>query len=384
VAADARSPEWIVERARAQAGLEDFGSDSYREGLEIVVRANEAAAAPQELRERVYSTYVDVLVNRLRVTDYWKRHPELAAQRIERPLIVLGMPRSGTTLTSYLLDQDPARRSLLVWEAFDSVPPPTTETLRTDARCLARLEAQRREWESAPGQVRPHVEFADGPTECLRLHAADFKALWWEAFMPVPEYSRWMMDVDMTSAYAYERQVLQVLQSQAPGTWSLKMPSHALHIEWVLKAFPDARFVWTHRDPYRSLNSLFSMKSRAWQRGTGDPGLGWLREHYVGQLSEHVNRPRRLRERIGDAQFYDLHYADLVRDPIEAMQRLYRWAGDGFTPDVEARMSSWLEENPQGRFGKHDYSLEQFGLTKAALEPYFGDYVSAYGVEPEG
>jgi hypothetical protein len=296
---------------------------------------------------------------------------------------VMGMPRSGTTVASNLLAQDPGRRSLLLWESWQSVPPPTTATLRTDPRALAWLEEQHREL-AAETHVRPHFEWADGPTEDIRLHQQDFKALAWEMWLPVPEYSRWIMQADATSAYEYQKLVLQILQSRAPGTWSLKMPSHALQIEWLVEVFPDARLVWTHRDPYRAFASLASMKTRRWERGTGYASLDWFREHYPWQLAEQLNRPTRVRQRIGRDRIYDLHYADMMRDPIGELRRLYAWAGDEFTPEVESRMAAWLAENPQGRFGKHEYDLDQFGVTKHELEPWFADYLATHDVEPEG
>lgn len=373
------TPDRLEELARERTGLEDFGPASYREGLELLVRATEAEDVPRpEAKDALYAVCVDALANRLRVVDYARAHPEVEAERIERPLFIVGMPRSGTTLASYLLDQDPARRSLLLWEAWDSVPPPTTETLRTDPRCLARLAEQQAELDRNPNELRPHFEWADGPTECIRLHAQDFKALSWEAYLPLGDYSRWMLDVDMTSAYEYEKLCLKILQSKAPGAWTLKMPSHALHIEWLHRVFPDARIVWAQRDPYQTLGSLFSMKAKGWQRRAGAAFVEWLREHYVTQLAEHVNRPLRLHRRLGPDALYPLSYMELVRDPIAAMRGLYRWSGETLTAETEERMRAWLARNPQDRFGRHEYRLEDFGLTVAELEPHFGEYVETY------
>jgi hypothetical protein len=377
----------IVVRASEEAGLDDFGSDSYREGLEILVGSVAAEAVPKpQIKERVYSQYKSFLINRLRIVDYAKRNPAVVSEKIERPLFIMGMPRSGTTVLSYLLDQDPNRRSLLLWEALDSVPPPTSTTLRTDARCLALLRQQEDEFAQDPDRVRPHHEFADGPAECLRLHGQDFKAVMHEAFLPVRDYSRWLMTADMTSAYEYQKLALQILQSQARGPWSLKMPSHALHIEWLMKTFPDARVVWIHRDPYKTLASLFSMKSAKWHYYCGNAAVDWLTEHYIWQLSEHVNRPRRLRQRRGSQQFYDLFYCDLMRDPIAELRKLYAWAGDDLSPQAEGRMQHWLEARPFGRFGfgRHEYTLDQFGLAPRDLERHFGEYLAEYAPEPEG
>lgn len=374
-----------LERAAAErAELDDFGADGYREGLELLVFSVANTAVPKaDVRELLHGMFVDALVNRLRLVAYAAAHPELGEAPVPRPLMILGMPRTGTTLLSSLLDQDPHRRSLLFWEAWDSVPPPTTATLRSDPRAVALRRAQEEEIAADP-RVRPHHEWADAPAECIRLHQQEFKALAWEAFMPVPDYSRWLMTVDATSAYAYQRMALQVLQSRAPGIWSLKMPSHALHVESLLRVFPDARLVWTHRDPYRALASLFSMKSAKWARYAGDPAVGWLREHYVTQLAEHVNRPLRVRARLGAQALHDVRYAELMRDPIGEIRRLYAWAGDELTPEAEAAMTAWLADNPQGALGHHTYSLEQFGLSAADLEPAFAEYLAAVDVEPEG
>lgn len=378
------SVEGLLEAAARRTGLDDFEAGSFREGLEIAHRSNVAGRPPAALLERIEANYVDALTNRLRLTDWVKRQPQLRVADVTRPLFLFGMPRSGTTLASYLLGQDPARRSLLLWEALDSAPPPTTATLKSDPRCTAMLAQQAAEHAANPTAVRPHVEFADGPTECIRLHSQDFKALVWEGLMPVPEYSRWILQADMTSAYRYQKMALQVLQSSAPGPWALKMPSHALHIEALLKVFPDARLVWVHRDPHRALASLFSMKSTRWKQMTGEPHIEWLREHYTVQLREHLNRPLRVRERLGADRVYDLSYADLMRDPIPTMRGLYAWAGDEYTADAEAGMRAWLARNPQGRFGQHRYGLDDFGLSEAALRPYFSDYFDVFSTEREG
>ena len=247
----------LVARACDRAGLDDFGDDSWREGLRVLVDMRESAPGVNRGgRDYVYGQFVDALWNRLRVVDYVKRHPEVTEQRVERPLVVLGLPRTGTSLASYLSDQDPLRRSLLTWEAEDSVPPSTPDTLRTDPRCLkkkAELDVLA-EGLKAANIPMVHWDEADGPTECLFVQNQDFKA-----YMPTAMYADWLLQTDMSSAYAYERTVLQMLQSRAPGTWSLKMPSHAVHIEALLATYPDVRIVWAHRDPFKSTASFLRL-----------------------------------------------------------------------------------------------------------------------------
>lgn len=377
----------LAQRAAERAGLDDFGPDSWQEGLAILIGTLESFPGILPAgRDAMYAQYVDALWNRLRVVDYVKRHPELTGRPVEKPLFVVGLPRTGTTVASNLLDQDQGRRSLLKWEAVDSVPPPTTATLRTDPRCLAlktRLDelvaARARE-----GIVIPHWEDADGPTECVFVHAQDFKALIWESAMPTAEYARWYLDTDLTSTYEYERTLLQVLQSQAPGTWSLKLPSHATHLGELLRVFPDARIVWAHRDPFRASASFLDMNKLSRPRVAGpDFDLRTVVPWVLDQLRAHVDRPMRVLDRLGDDRVFHLHYSKLMRDPIGQMRELYKWAGDDLTAEAEQAMHGWLARNPQNRFGPRPYSLDDWGLTRADLEPIFAEYIHRFEIEIE-
>jgi hypothetical protein len=378
----------LVARACERAGLDDFGSGSWRAGLEVLVDTLESAPeVTPDGRDGLYGQFVDALWNRLRVVDHVAKHPEVAQERVERPLVILGLPRTGTTVASYLLDRDPARRSLLNWEAGDSVPPATRATLRTDPRCLtkkAELDELAVALEAARFPI-PHGEEADGPTECTFVHNQDFKAFFWEAFMPTSAYSDWLLETDMTSAYEYERMLLQVLQSGAPGTWSLKMPSHAVHIEALVATFPDVRIVWAHRDPFKATASLLSMHQLSRARPTGGQvDMERVVPTVLHQVRAHLERPLRTRERIGEDRMFDLHYAELMRDPIGQMRALYEWAGDELTAEVETAMLGWLDGNPQNRFGVRPYSLDTYGITERDLEPIFESYLSTFDVELEG
>jgi Sulfotransferase family len=385
--APAAKVDELVGCACERVGLADLGSDSWREGLSILVGSIESTpgVAPAA-RDDLYRQFVDALCNRLRVVDYIAQHPEVVEERIERPLVILGLPRTGTTLASYLLDQDPRRRSLLNWEAGNSVPPAPAARLRSDPRCLAKkatLDQLAAALQDAQFPIA-HWEEADGPTECTFVQNQDFKSLLWEAYMPTSAYADWLLGTNMTSAYEYERSLLQVLQSGAPGAWSLKMPSHAVHIEALLAVFPDARMVWAHRDPFKATASFLSMNELS--RRLLTPGIQM--ESFVPialrMLRAHIDRPLRVRARLGHDRFFHLHYAALMRDPIGQMRALYEWADDELTPAVERAMLGWLEQNPQDRFGVRPYSLDAYGVAKAALERIYGTYVSTFDIELEG
>jgi Sulfotransferase family len=379
----------VLVAAQKRAGLTDVDSDSWRAGLAVILEEIEGPPVTDDGRNLVVGRCVDALANRLRVHDYITQHPEVRGEEVERPLFILGMPRTGTTVASYLLDQDPARRSLLKWEAVNTVPPATPETLRTDPRCLEmkEVDAMILDLLKGSGNGVPHWEEADGPTECMFLHEQDFKGLLWDAFTPTTRYADWLLDeADLTSTYEYQKVILQILQAAVPGTWSLKMPSHAVHLDTLLEVFPDAQLVWAHRDPFKATGSLCNLLMTPGMMVLGEDGVDreLLGQNCKRQMREHVNRPLRVRDRIGDDRFFHLHYAELLRDPIGQMRAMYGWAGDSLTPEVEGRMRRWLDENPQHKHGVSSYSLDQYGLTLDELEPVFEDYLTAFDIELEG
>jgi hypothetical protein len=204
--------------------------------------------------------------------------------------------------------------------------------------------------------------------------------------MASPRYAEWLVnDADKTSAYQYQKRYQQVLQSTAPGTRSLKMPSHAVHLDTLLEVFPDARLVWAHRDPYKATASLGNLwklaKSIVLQPEASDTEA--MGANAKTQMRTHVTRPLRIRERIGDDRFFHMYYHEMMADPIDVMQRLYKWAGDDLTPEVEERMRTWLADHPQSKYGLNSYHLEQYGLTVEELQPVFADYLAAFDIELE-
>lgn len=383
------SPDDVLELARQRTGLHDIESDSWRAGLAVLLdEINASTVLSWSGRDHLSENIIAALSNRLRVHDYVQQHPEVLDEKIQRPLVTLGMPRTGTTVISYLLDCDPARRSLLNWEPVHPVPPATTETLRTDPRCLALLEQQKQivDYATSTNMALPHWEDADGPTEDMFLHAQDFKGLSWDSYLSTSRYADWLTnEADMTSAYEYQKLVLQILQSKAPGVWSLKMPSHSVHIDTLLKVFPDVRMVWAHRDPYKATGSLCNLWKlpKGLTHTDGAIDFAAMGRNALTQMQAHVERPLRARERLGDDRFFHMYYHDMMADPIAVMRNLYDWAGDPLTADVEAAMRAWLDAHPQNRFGGNAYSLDQYGLTVPMLEPVFAEYLSVFDVELE-
>jgi hypothetical protein len=375
----------IIQKARDAAGLQHFDAEGFREGLEIAAHAVDAHPLRTEAGKSILEQmYVNNLATRLKVADYAARHPEVRAQTITRPLFIIGMPRTGTTLASNLLGADPARRALLRWEVAQPVPPPTTATLYKNPMIDGMYDFDRKMADAGDSFAAIHYEAPDGPTECTFVMAHDFKSLFVESMSAWSPYSEWYLNTDLQSAYEYHRLFLQVLQSGAPGTWALKLPSHTLGIQTLMAMYPDARIIWTHRDPYKALASLMSMISNAHLLTLEHSDLDHVRKTYPNQMREHLARPMAVIAERQTDPFYHLHYAAMMRDPVGEMRKLYAWLGDDFTPAAEAGMTSWLAANPQGRFGKHAYDFDAFGIAKAAATPYFEDYLKAFDIEMEG
>jgi hypothetical protein len=375
----------LIDAARKDTGLQRFDSESFREGLEVLLADANKLNYPEVGAQRFRSMAIAALATRLKTTAYLEQRPELLKRPIERPLFVFGIPRTGTTLLSNLLAADPARRSPLSWEIDDPVPPPTTATLYNDPRALARLEQERKLLAAHPDMGKYYRNSATYPNECMFFIHSDFKALMWEGRGRLRNYRDWLFqDADLTSTYQYHKRFLQLLQAQAPGMWSLKQPSHGLWIDTLLKIYPDARLVWTHRDPLTATGSFCSLMRLGHSAFGLPPDMAWLSQNYPWQALEHANRIMNSRERLGHHRIVDVHYADLMRDPIPTMRTLYKALGDDFTAEAEAGMRNWLADNPQGKFGKHEYALAQFGLTPEKVRSMFERYLSSYQIEAEG
>ena len=371
----------VVDGARAKTGgLADPDCDSWREGLEILLKDH---AREQRLTERgwtsVRNRYVDCLAARMTVDDFHRKHPELAQQPIERPVFILGMPRTGTTMVSYLMESDPANRSMLRWEAYNLAPPAAPGELRSDPRCLAEVAKDEMMLKGAAKVAAAHFEPGDSPTECVHLLAQDFRSLMLAVTTTTPTYHDWLMFTNMESAFAHRKRALQILQSTNPGRWVLKMPSDSLFVRQIFKTFPDARVIWTHRDPYAAAASAFGMRGLSRPFSEIDSGPEYMRRYFPQQFAFHLARPLEVsQERPED--FYHLYYDNLIPDPIAEMRRVYDWLGDDWTAQSEQGMRAWMASNPQNKHGKHTYAFEDWGITRDDMVPYFSDYLRAHPV----
>ncbi|MFM8303431.1 MAG: sulfotransferase family protein [Actinomycetota bacterium] len=347
----------------ADTGLDDFGDPSYRDGRDVLVAALDGEARLNEIGAVALEAQVlDALRNRLRLTHWRTTHPEVADAPITAPLFVIGLPRTGTTLLSALLAEDPRRRALRRFEAGDPVPPPEAATFATDPRIEATRAASGMLDALNPGFKAIHHEPAEGPTECVTLLAQHFTSLLWETIANVPTYGQWLLAADQRAAYRYHHDALQVLQSRAPGQWSLKSPHHGLALDALLAQYPDARVVVTHRDPVPVIGSLCSLVRSLSGTFSDADHTAYIATHWVAVAEAIVTRTAEARATHPDAAFLDVDYDRLVRAPLAVMQDVAAFTDTELTPDVAARLRAYLAANGQGKFGPHTYDLTEFGL----------------------
>jgi hypothetical protein len=374
-----------VERLEAvaveAAGSDDFGAPSYRDGLVVLVGSLNEEAHLSELGVAALDAQLTgILTNRLKVIAWRRDHPEVAGERVAEPLVVIGLPRTGTTLLSALLGCDPHRRPLVRWETADCIPPPETATFHTDPRIEATWAGMQMLDAINPGFKAIHYDPADGPTECVTLLAQHFTSTLFETLANMPTYGEWLLEVDETDAYTHHHDVLQVLQSRAPGRWSLKSPHHGLAVRELRAQYPDSHVVVTHRDPATVIASVCSLIQSLSSTFSDADHTKYIAAHWPDVAEVIVTRIAEFRDAHGDDGFLDVQYPDLMADPIGVVRAIYEWEGTEYTPEAEASMRAYMDDNEQGKFGRHAYSLEPFGLDAGELTERFAPYVERFGV----
>jgi len=374
----------MLSAASERTELDDYGDASFLEGLTTLVDAiNSEAGFTAAGERRVEEFITHSLANRLDIEHFHKTHPGASERGVKKPLFVFGLPRSGTTLAINLLNEDPARRCLLRWEANNSVPPPTTQTLTTDPRCIREQALVDASVQHAPHISAIHHENAHSPTECQFIMSQNFCAQYYEAIAAVPTYRAWWLQADYLPTFKYHKRLLQVLQWQAPGRWTLKNPWHALYLDDLTAVYPDAQLVMTHRDPVKVIGSFCSLIKNVRAMFSDDIDTLAIGSDIINTFEQMYQRTIDYRERNGWDSVYDLHYENLTKDPVGEIHRLYAHFDEPCTPDAGRAMQRYIDGNPKGKHGGHTYSLEEYGLDKQTIERRFLEYYARFNVSKE-
>jgi hypothetical protein len=381
---DSREP--LVAAAAWAAGVApDLGLDDYSEALGVLLRSYDEESRLNPFGHWMVRQQLTALLRgRLEVEHARRLRPELFEAPVERPLFVLGLPRTGTTALHALLAQDPASQVLEYWLAASPRPRPPRAEWAKDPRFREAAQGLSLTYWLDPGLKAIHLLTADGPEECRLLLQHTFTDDSFECNSTLPSYSRWYATCDMRPAYRRHRDLLRLVGSNDPGRrWVLKYPAHLRHLRALLDVYPDACIVQTHRDPARVLPSLCSLIA-GWRGIYEDNPDRRTIAHWVVDLWARTMEDAILvRRELGEERFVDVHFRETTSDAAAAVGRVYRHFGIDFPASTETALRAWQREHPRHQHGEHRYSAADFGLDAGSLRERFSAYIERFDIKAE-
>jgi len=376
----------LLQNAQQATGLDDFGDDLWRQPFRVLVKALEEEAQLTLMgRLMARSDIVLWLSTRLNVVATLKRHPQILDEEITAPMVIVGLPRSGTSILFELLAQDPEVGVPLMWEALQPCPPPETATYTTDPR-IAQADQLFTQWNRvAPEFAAMHEMRGDIPAECGLLMAGTFISDHIASLHQTHSYSALCIEADFLPVYQYHKTILQILQWKNPRRrWLLKAPEHQVHLDTLLRVYPDARIVQTHRDPIKCMASTTSLIGTLYYMRSDQPFNAQLFDNIImgdatAQRLEHVMEQRE-QGIVPEANIADSRYQDLMDDPLACIEGIYAHFGMVLSVPARTRMQDYLRAKPKGKFGQHSYRVD---ARKARDRPMFRRYQQLYNVPDE-
>ena len=373
------SADSISKKAKRRTGLSDTGNPIYKEGMSQLMDAVNRSAITDFGKFTSTGFGVDALSNRLRMVDYFKKHPEVADVKIERPVFIVGFPRTGTTLLQNLMHLSDDRRALQFWELTNPVPlhsDPKKDVAKRKRITKSRL--------SIANFVVPEMKFIhevrhDSLEECWSLFIPQFAVPNWDMTSRWHEYGKWMLQNDLRPAYEEYKKFLQIMVHRVPDKrLVLKCPDHMWHLDALLDVFPDACIVWTHRDPGRSIPSYCSLASLNWRLVYGEFYPKELGPYIEERFMTGIERGLAAREKIGEERFIDVNFKTLLEDPIKAVNGITDYFN--LSPINESKMQAYLDRDRPDNRGKHKYSDDYYGLDAEAIRQHYKDYIKRFNI----
>ncbi|MCP1419025.1 hypothetical protein J3D47_003268 [Pseudomonas laurylsulfativorans] len=371
----------LAEASARAGGLDDFGPGDFRQALLVLTDAlkNEACLSSSG-RELLREKLLGQLVNRLVMEDHLRRHPDILEQPIDDPLVIVGLPRTGTTLLQRTLAVDPQFSKAQWWETRYPAPLPG-ETLEQPLKRIARARAEVAGMiEFLPQLLAIHPLDAEQPDEEFMLMEHSFLCAM-DSYVNVPSYTAWLDAQDQTQVYQYLKRTLQFLQWQQtrrgiePGRrWLLKSPQHLHTLELLFEVFPKAQVILTHREPAKTIPSLASFIHTLWLLYSDKVDAEAVGEQWNRRMARALRHAMAVRERMPAGRFLDVHFEDTVAAPQAVVERIYQFAGLELPPQTRSAMAQWLQANGREKRAVHHYSPDQFGLSEAILQRDYAEY----------
>ena len=357
--------------AAKDAGLDDYGDDIYREPYTVLLRALDGESGLGPLgRLSSWNQIRQFLINRLLVVDYLKQHPQAAQVEIVAPVVICGLPRTGTTHLHNLMSADANLRSLPWWESLEPVPPLSEQSVeRLDVRDDPR-------WQRAdaglanlntvlPYTRRMHDMYTDHVHEEIHLLAIAGSTMLFDCFAPIPSWREWYKATDQTPYYLWTKKILQVLQHQrGPERWVLKSPQHLEQFHCLMTTYPDGWFILTHRDPVSITASFCTMVTYSARMSQERVDVDRFGRYWAGIIEDFLRAAVRDRELLPSARSVDVRFDDFMADDVATVARIYEWCGQPFTAAVQSAMDQFMVDHPRGKWGSVEYHLEDFALDR--------------------
>ena len=368
--------EELIREAQQQTGFDEFGEPSIREGLEVLLETYDRNILDPDGRKRCRERVVMQLATRLKCENAFRTITEIDKQEIVAPIFVTGLPRSGTSALLNLLVAAPENRGVLQWECQFPDPWPDTKPGEEDFRYPYLVKALDDNRDSDFSKI--HYVDADTPEECVLLHAYAFNGVQLGFEIMLEPYRSWLLAQDLVPLYQYQKRQMQMLNWRNPGKqWMLKAPAHMWAVDAILDVFPDARFIWCHREPVAVTASINSMNRAVMGMYAGNhdhmdkSAIGHaVMEWYAMSLEKGLSE----REKRDPSLFIDTSQAEFVSQPMAVVEKVYSGFGMELTDAARAAMHAHIDNNPKGKHGKHEYDVAEYGLTREIIEERFAFY----------
>lgn len=378
----------LLQKAQKKVGLNDYGDDSFREGLQILLSSLNTEAKLNPMGKIfAQNMIINLLTGRLEIIDALKRHPDILKENIVKPLVIAGLPRTGTTILMGLLGDDPNARFLYSWEAFQICPPRNGKDNRfkTAKQQLEMLE------KLVPGFKAIHETAADLPQECLALMAFDFVSVQFDLNFNIPSYRKWYLQKDLAPTMAFHKKCLQLLQyfdkqtnpSATPKHWVLKTPPFVGAMDYILDAYPDAQIIQTHRDPAKVIGSVSSLYYALHSLTTNALTPFQEGKNQVQTWSTLLEKGIESRRKHSDKkdQFIDVYFEEVLDDPIACVKKIYLHFNKTWSSELEQRLIDFMANNSRNKYGKHHYTIDMYGLKQNELNAIFKPYCDYFDIE---
>ena len=378
----------VLQAAMHETGLKDFGDEDFRERLRVWLQA---VAADRSLRPAarfgIFTSCVRCLKNRLLLEDLLKQHPEILEVEIRQPLIIVGLPRSGTTHLVNLIAADCRLRSLPYWESLEPIPVPAEKPGpgEEDPRLVRRRQSYQQQDAMMPLLRAMHDMTPEHIHEEIELMGMDFGSYDIEWIAHVPSWRDYYLSLDLKPQYAYLKKVLQALQwLRGPSRWVLKSPQHLEQIGALDAVFPDAILAFTHRDPVCVIQSAITMLAYGDRMRCQEINLPRLADYWSDRIERLLRACVRDRDSIPAARSIDVLFHEFMADNFKTVSAIYQLAGLPMTAEARTWLEDFLRDNPRGKHGQVRYDLQgDFGIAPDELRERFAFYFEKFPVRAE-